>query len=59
MSLHRSKGGKVATKHTEPNEREGFALSVAAAMMFAKLCDSQHPQFFTSIGQAMKHCEGT
>ena len=37
MSLHRAKGGKTQTKHTEPNQREGFALCVAAAMQFSKL----------------------
>ena len=56
--LHRSKGGPTC-EHTEPTEREGFALAVGAAMQWTKLRDSSNPMFFTSISEAVRRCEGT
>ena len=56
--LHRSKGGPNC-EHTEPTEREGFALAVGAVMQWTKLRDSSNPMFFTSISEAVRRCEGT
>lgn len=57
-SLHRGSGGKRC-QHTEPTEREGFALAVGSIMQWSKLRDSCNPNFFPSIACAVKRCEGT
>lgn len=59
MSLHRAKGGGKQCKFVEPTQREGLALSVGAAMQWSKLRDSCNPNFFKSIADAVKRCEGT
>ena len=60
QSLHRGRGGKgKKCSRTEPTEREGLALAAGAAMQWSKLRDSSNPQFFPSIAQAVKRCEGT
>ena len=59
MSLHRAKGGGKQCTFVEPTQREGLALSVGAAMQWSKLRDSCNPNFFKSIADAVKRCEGT
>jgi hypothetical protein len=59
-SLFRHSGGraKSSTAH-EPNEREGFALAVGAAMQWGKLRDASNKMFFPAIAEEVKRCGGT
>ena len=54
-----SASGARKSKHTLPNEREGFALAVGASMQWSKLRDSSNPMFFHNIVEEVKRCEGT
>eukprot|EP00966_Prymnesium_polylepis_P113975 2634321-Prymnesium_polylepis.1 len=58
MSLFRAKGARKSRQRL-PSDAEGLALAVGAAMQWARLRDSSHPQFFLNVAMECKRLKCT
>ena len=50
-------GGKVSTRVHEPSDSEGLALTAGAMLLWTRLRDSSHRDFWSLVAEEVKRAE--